>query len=152
MVKLSEIICRIESSNNLKTLRFEPMVYQHFDQNINRNLPLIERVKMINRCDSYSALILLSTSWGLYQFMGETLYSMLDLKEDIFDFWNNPAIQYKMFIKFLDIGHFVQYENDPKALIDSQNGLYNFSKFYNGPDNFVAYASKIKETFQEMEG
>ena len=89
---ISQLIAQIESSNNPHALRFEPQ--------FNPTAENIAAACHSNACSTATGKMICATSWGLYQIMGENLYS-LGFKSSIFDFINSPSLQLVYFNEFL---------------------------------------------------
>lgn len=137
-MELSEIIGQIESGGNRKAMRFEPVVY---DRTMKVAYPpLAGKIKAINICSNATSLMIYSTSWGMFQFMGMTLYD-LGYDKPIMDFVESPDDQVAAFDQFVT-KHGIAYSvNELRDTIDRRIA---FATHYNGLGNPAAYADRIE--------
>ena len=62
----------------------------------------LKNIRDIHHCDLLTALQVYCTSWGKFQFMGETLYSApINLPFPIPIFWSSEVVQGSIFQKFV---------------------------------------------------
>jgi len=102
-VQLNDLIGWIESKNDFKAFRFEPVVYARLSRFTDDSRPLLlQRIVNANNCSFGTARMIYSTSWGAYQIMGFNLYGQaLDCKAKIADLLGDQMIQSLMFDRFL---------------------------------------------------
>lgn len=139
---LATIIGTIESDMDRRAMRFEPVVYGrniHPDAN-----EIAVKIHQINRCSLATASVIYSTSWGIFQFMGFTIYG-LGYDKHIIDFIDSPEDQGKLFDQYLS-------KNSIAFSIDElKNDLGKrqlFALHYNGPGNVDDYADRILKAIQ----
>ena len=71
-MELKDIIKQIESSNNKLVARFEPHFYQRLKEQ-KFNDKAIQKIKQLHKCNTDTAYMIASTSWGYFQIMGYNL-------------------------------------------------------------------------------
>jgi len=143
--QLAQIIARVESTDNISAYRFEPGIFAG-DSVRNRNADIIERITRLNDCDIDSARVIFSSSYGLYQIMGFNIYA--SARADIgsvLDFWEDSALQGKLFFDFLT-SHGINYTWS--QLKSSPFLLAQFARVYNGYAS--RYSLAMKQAAQEL--
>ena len=135
-MKLSDIIKQIESSNNPQAVRFEPLFYENLKTKTNDHAIL--KIKEIHKCSYYTALMIASTSWGLFQIMGYNLYFYGLTEKTVFDFLFDEAEQEEAFEKFIQIKKINFTVDELKQDIEK---VRKFAKYYNG--DIESYSRKI---------
>ena len=147
----SDVIARIESSGNPRALRFEPAFFEHIS-----SLPgglsqvegvILDDIQSIHGCDRMTALMIYSTSWGLYQFMGMNIYGDHGYTSSLFEFCSSPISQTQIFHEFL-LHEGISYSVDELKLDAAKRA--HFAEVYNG-DTTGAYAADSLATIQKME-
>lgn len=129
---LANIIARIESSNMLSAVRFEPDV---FSQNTFSLASLRQKIARENFCSLDTAKVISATSYGLYQLMGYNLYG-LGFDQPVLYFWNSAKLQLEYFEKFLERE---QINYSWNYLKSNKNALMEFAAKYNGDaENYSA--------------
>lgn len=134
---ISQLVAQIESAGVPYLMRFEPK-FSPSQQAIN-NCIAAHKPGFMNRA---TAEMICRTSWGLYQIMGENLYTICDVKRPISHYLIDTAMQEAAFITFLrkrNIAYSVEQLRTDESL------RVRFAKVYNGS---AAYAAKIKEALQ----
>lgn len=143
-ITLGTIIAYIESHGNPKALRFEPLVYGRiFSSEANA---IINRIVNIHRCTYHTAAVILSTSYGLFQIMGENIYAENGYDKTIFDYCIDIGAQLKMFNDFV-IARRINYSVHD-LLIESNRKT--FAEHYNGPANIEDYSNHILESLHHF--
>jgi len=136
MKQLKDIIKLIESSNNPLAVRFEPLFYDNLKPKTND--PAVLKIKKIHKCTYYTALMIASTSWGLYQIMGYNLYFYDLTEKTVFEYLFDEEEQEKAFQKFIEkrkINFSIEeLKTDPEK-------IRKFAKYYNGDTE--GYSRKI---------
>jgi hypothetical protein len=118
-----DIIKTIESSNNQYAFRFEEKLYFHHKALKTKLSKVIKQIKVLNNCSTETALMIMSTSWGLFQLLGINIYSLGAYDKSIIDFLMNIEEQSKVFFRFCNVQKI--------DLIKTQEELVNITKFYN---------------------
>lgn len=85
---LSQLIAQTESAGKISALRFEPK-FKPSQTNV-------LKCAGFNKVSVQTAEVICASSWGLYQLMGENLYSF-GYQGTILDFWKNPDLQLDYF-------------------------------------------------------
>ncbi|WP_456400120.1 N-acetylmuramidase domain-containing protein [Persephonella sp.] len=138
MKELKDIIKLIESSNNPQAVRFEPHFYERLKSRTNDTAVL--KIREIHKCTYYTALMIASTSWGLFQIMGYNLYFYNLIDTTVFDFLFNEELQEQAFKKFIEkrrINFTIEeLKSDPEK-------VRRFARYYNGDE--IRYARKIEK-------
>lgn len=154
MVTLISIISKIESNDNPWAIRFEEVKYADLmSRPISTLRPEIgmalKTIRDINQCDYMTALQIYCTSWGKFQFLGETLYSSpINFQHPVGMFWSSEIIQGTMFQEFVRAKNI----NIDMTLTD-QNLISEFRRFavvWNGPGNVTQYTEKMWITYSMM--
>ena len=142
MKTLAEIIKLIESSNNPLAVRFEPLFYQRLKEN-NFNDRAIKRIKELHKCNTNTAYMIASTSWGLYQLMGYNLYFYDLTEKTVFEYLFDEQEQEKAFEKFTQLKKInfsiEELKTDPEK-------IRRFARLYNG--DVEGYSRKIKKLLE----
>ena len=139
---LARVIARIESSDNLRAVRFEPLVYAETAAR-----SVLARIANVHGCDAATARVIYSASFGLFQIMGFNLYAP-DSKVsrvNVFDYCGSTTLQLGAFLQFLD-------SNDinftlSEMLADNEK-LRLFARIYNG--DAPAYSAAILDMARKM--
>lgn len=138
---ISQVIARIESSNDQFAIRFEPMVYKRINK-----LPILDRIKKIHHCSEDTADMIYSCSFGDYQIMGFNLYGKLGYSGTIFDFIESIEGQVHFFSMFLSS---IGFPSGPD--FDDQASLEKFARTYNGPGNVGVYVSALTNAYNDIQ-
>lgn len=141
-MKLADIIKQIESSNNKLAVRFEPLFYENLKTKTNDYAIL--KIKEIHKCSYYTALMIASTSWGLFQIMGYNLYFYSLTDKTVFDFLFDEEEQEKAFEKFTQIKKINFTVEELKQDIEK---VRKFAKYYNG--DIEGYSRKILKLLEK---
>lgn len=120
---ITNIIKIIESSNNQYAFRFEEKLYFHHKAMRSKLSKVIKRVKMLNNCSIDTALMILSTSWGLFQILGINIYSLCSYDKSVIAYLQNVDDQVKVFYQFCDVQKI--------DLKKTEEDLINLTMFYN---------------------
>jgi len=138
MKTLAEIIKLIESSGNMQAVRFEPFFYKRLKSKTND--PAVLKIREIHKCTYYTALMIASTSWGLYQIMGYNLYFYNLTDKTVFEFLFDQEEQDQAFQKFIEKRNIAftieELKKDPEK-------IRKFAKYYNGDE--IGYSKKIEK-------
>lgn len=134
---LADLIARVESSDNLQAVRFEPK-YEPKIQNVNT-------MAAICKCNSETSKILCSMSYGLFQIMGDNLIS-LGLSVTPFDYMCSIGIQQQFFNRYC-IRNVCEYTLD--EVVNDESKRLDFARKYNGPGNVQAYVDRMIAIFKE---
>ena len=149
-LNLAAVIAQVESSGRDISPRFEPTLYYELTAD-----PTPERGKIIGAigtihfCNQTTARMIAATSWGRYQILGETLYSVCQCSVDVFTLVNEPLEQDAMFENFVQARGIAFTIED--LIMDSAKRQLFIEK-YNGPDNIQAYWTKIQEAVKALGG
>lgn len=136
---LSQVIAQVESAGRLDAVRFENAMYTAWMMGMTEGQRLVVgRIEGIHRCSFATAVAIACTSWGKYQFMGETLYSELGYAETVRTFWGDDEGQDAMFGLWLMRHHF-----DPVQVLADQDVQRAFVTAWNGPGAVDAYMARI---------
>ena len=143
-MQLKDIIKQIESSNNKLAVRFEPHFYQRLkEQEFNDRA--IQKIKELHKCNTDTAYMIASTSWGLFQIMGYNLYFYGLTDKTVFEFLFNEEEQGQAFEKFTQIKN-INFTVD--ELLEDENKIKKFAKLYNGDE--IGYSRKIQRLLQNV--
>ncbi len=139
-VMLSDCVAEVESSQNMRAMRFEPS-FQPTQEAAN----IIKAYATGGYMDNPTALNIAATSWGMFQIMGENLYTVCNYQRTLVDFLTSPMRQLVAFNAFLaSIG----FQNVPfDSLKTSQ--ILDFGQKYNG--NGEAYAAALEKAYKELQ-
>lgn len=142
--KLAVLIQHVESSGFLFALRFEPEVYDGHNFAAPASAELIEKIKTANLCDTSTAEVIYSSSFGLYQIMGFNLYA-LGWRGSVVPFLDKPEYQSKYFALYLNSRGinwtWAEIKADPAK-------LQKFALEYNG--NAAAYSQRMLAKAAEL--
>lgn len=136
ILTLSELISAVESNDMQYAIRNEP-AFRYIDTKF------LTICAHINRCDTNTAHVILSTSFGFYQIMGESVYQ-LGYTKPILDFWNSAADQENIFNLFIK-SRGINYDLD--EVIGDVVKRTNFAHHYNG--NAIVYAERMESVYLE---
>ncbi len=154
MITIEEIISQVESSGNVLAIRFEPTVYAglSFPGLPKAIVDCLTVISQANACDMETAKVIYSTSWGEYQFMGETLYSDPVLYSgSIIAFSNNPVLQGQYFQTLIQRKSVpVPDLNPPVGHEPDMQEFLKFAVLYNGPGDPSAYAQRMMDVWREL--
>lgn len=144
MQTIADVIGAIESSHNPAELRFEPLTYE----NAPHVSDALKSIKECNLCSIETARMIYSTSWGEFQIMGEDLYNprVCAYRNNIARYLVQSNDQFVTLDSFLfRMGLSIKLKStSPATLFSDPNLRVQFARLYNGPENFQAYADKIK--------
>ena len=134
LIQTANIIAKIESGNWRHAVRFEPGFYNRYlTQTAINNIINAAKPAYMN---ATTAKHLLAMSWGKYQIMGENLYTICALKNELFEYVADDALQLETFIRFVRAKGIAFSPDDLKDKAKRDR----FATRYNGS---VAYAVKI---------
>ena len=137
-IMLSDCVAYVESRNNAKAMRYEP-TYK-FDS---ANVYIASDYATGGWIDTTTAAMIVATSWGAYQIMGDHLYGQ-GYRGTIVDFLNNQQGQQKdAFDTFLETIGFIDV---PFDTLDTAK-LDKFALRYNGSP---VYAQSLEEAYQAL--
>lgn len=133
---LSDLIALVESNNNPFAMRYEPAF-----------LPQPQAVNSLaskTHCSLSTAQIILKTSWGKFQIMGQSLYDLgfVDWPGVMLA---NGGLQTQLFGEYCT-RRGINFTLD--EIINSSNKRALFAKYYNGPGNIPVYSQRIIDTYQ----
>lgn len=136
---LSDLIAQAESSNNPFAVRFEPL---------HTPAPaFISRMVVVAACSTETARVLCSTSWGLYQIMGDELMAK-GLNMSPVAFCGSAQTQYSMFnAVLLEKGLSTYTLMD---IIGNSAARANFAAKYNGPGAVAQYSQYLLDTYNKF--
>lgn len=138
MPKLEMAVMQVESSGFTGAIRFEDGLYREG----NFNGPTVKAIQQINRCSPFTAEAIYCTSYGLFQIMGETLYSTLGYQQPVASFWIDSEQQITQFRCLCERGGFDWQNFDP-----TDDNLRAFARYYNGPGAVDDYSAKLRAAF-----
>lgn len=125
---ISKLVSQIESNNVPYAMRFEPG-WRH-DSNI---ISAVRQAHAPAYMNTTTAKNIMSTSYGLYQIMGENIYR-LGYKKPINEFMNNPSEQLDIFNKFL-VWRGINYTVE--EIFSDRAKMEKFAKRYNGSLSYI---------------
>jgi hypothetical protein len=147
-INLFDIISYVETKNNPHLIRFEPIVYANISKGFNAaQKAILESIQKIHLCSFGTAQMIYSTSWGSTQIMGFNLYGMLEYKEPVWTFGDDPIAQAAMFNLFCEKN---QIDYTVNQLESSQALRRTFALKYNG--DAVAYTAMIDQALTHFGG
>lgn len=131
LLTIANVLSEIESSHNPRALRFEPGEFQLIP-----NHGIIDRIAQCNICNSTTARIIYSMSWGYYQIMGFNLYDdVMQYDKDVITFCSTDSGLQQLYLsRFLSS---IGYPDGPD--FDIPSDLLEFATRYNGPENPDSY-------------
>jgi len=100
---LINVLKAVESSGNQYAFRFEEKLYFHHKAMKSKLNKVIKRVKVLNNCSTDTAIMILSTSWGIFQVLGINIYALCGYDKSIIAYLMSPEEQVNIFYKFCDI-------------------------------------------------
>lgn len=100
MDRIEKVIAGVESNFDKYAMRFEEKVYFRFSKNTGLIKDAIKQIKNTCQVSNKTAIMIASTSWGLYQIMGYNLYTTCNLTSHIIDFLNSEEKQKEAFYTF----------------------------------------------------
>ena len=136
---LSQLIALVESNNHSNAVRYEELYSPDYRAHA------LVRVYQSGLSDS-TYRILLASSWGKYQIMGDQLY-LLGLKTDIRTFWSDEAAQDDFFNRFI-FARNIAYTLD--QVINDEECRTNFAHHYNG--NAIVYGARMLQVYEVNKG
>jgi len=133
---LQDLVSAVESSNNPKIWRFEP--------NYKPSQSGLSNIKKYYKGLSNATYnIVLASSWGLYQIMGDNLYNM-GLQVSIMDYLDDVNLQgeyYKKYVTSRNIDYSLA------EIISNPASRDNFSLRYNGS---IGYGVVLVDTYNRL--
>lgn len=136
---LARALASVESSRNQWALRFEPVLYAraawagHGD--------VIARIVSANHCSVATAEMIFCSSFGLYQIMGENLYSRCNVHASVGEYL--ATVDYQNEALAGELGALALTDTAAVLLADPDR-LDRFAAFYNGPGDVADYAAQIR--------
>lgn len=128
-MNLANAIAKIESSNNLNAMRFEPRVFAQPTSEL-QTIPIIAQYATGGWMDDITAQVIGATSWGQFQIMGYNIYK--HFQGTLVEFLYNRTLQEHAFESFVtDIGFNSLLLRANIKTIPHQT-LLEFSAKYNG--------------------
>jgi hypothetical protein len=112
-----EVIKTVESANNQYAFRFEEKLYFLHRASKTNLSKILKRIKMLNQCSNETAIMICSTSWGLYQILGINIYGVCGYDNSIIDYLKKIDDQEKVFKVFCDIQK-IDLDKTEKELIN----------------------------------
>ena len=143
---LCRIIQRVESSDNISAVRFEPLVFSGMAMEP-REHDFIQKIADWNHCNWNTARVIFSTSFGFYQLMGFNIYSLGMEDCTISHFWVDPELQRLAFTNFLRRENINWRWTDIKQ---NSTMLRHFAVTYNGPGQPDAYMGMMLRAAKEL--
>lgn len=137
---LARIIAEIESSNEICAVRFEPGTFYAAQRP-----SILSLICADNFCDTKTAQVLYSSSFGLYQIMGFNLYDTLGYRGNILKFWSDSELQLEFFGRFLSVKN-INYNWE--TLKTNPALLSRFAQIYNGDAS--AYSAAMLKIAREQ--
>lgn len=151
MITLIQLIAQVESGNFAGAIRFEEEKYNSMMNRPIKELPsrigdTLKNIRDIHHCDLFTAFQIYCTSWGKFQFMGETLYSTpITLPVPIPIFWSSEVVQGSIFQKFVR-------EKDIDITVDPprMDEYERFAMIWNGPGDVSGYATRMLKVYKQL--
>jgi len=151
MITLIQLIAQVESGNFGGAIRFEEEKYNSMINRPIKELPsrigdTLKNIRDIHHCDLLTSLQIYCTSWGIFQFLGETLYSApLNIPFPIPVFWASEIVQGSIFRKFVR-------EKDIDITVDPprMDEYERFATIWNGPGDVSGYATRMLTVFKQL--
>lgn len=155
-IALAEVVAIVESDGNSSAIRFEPGVYATFkltdDQTANSIGALIRQIEGIHNCSPDTARVILSSSWGRFQVMGETLYGN-GYGSGIVAYLSSDADQIASFETFCRFAGMADADlADCSWLLGTDPRALQFATRYNGPGQPTEYLARLRQAYSEVEG
>ncbi len=138
ILTLADLIAQAESSNNKFAIRYEPTHKP--------SLTFVSRMMAFAKCSRDTAIVLCSSSWGLYQIMGDELMA-LGLPFSPIYYCNDTALQYSYFNEVLNEKGLAAYTLD--NIINNEDDRLHFAIKYNGPGQPEVYAQYLLDTYNK---
>ncbi len=138
LIKLSDVVAHVESGGNPVAMRYEP-TYNPSETGISNAFKFATG----SYISAETAKMICMTSWGLYQIMGDNLYNVLTMKQDIVVFLNDILLQLTFFEHFISKIGFVDGlfgEMSPEQIDE-------FAVKYNGS---ILYAEALKNAYKTI--
>lgn len=151
MITLIKLIAHVESGDFEGAIRFEEEKYQAMMDTPVKSFPqsvgdCLVKIRDIHRCDFLTALQIYCTSFGKFQFMGETLYSApISLPFPIPIFWSSEVVQGSIFQKFVRERN-IDITVDPPRMDEYER----FATIWNGPGNVAEYANRMLTVYKQL--
>jgi len=133
---IAELIALVESNNDQYAMRYEPRYKPHA-------LNITDYARR-HKVSLETARICLASSWGLYQIMGNNLYSY-GLQISLPNYACSVAVQKHYFDTFLIRNNLYNLTADYEKFISSDSDMSHFAEVYNGPGNVLAYVKRMRE-------
>ena len=137
-MRLDECIAMVESSNNNKAIRFEPVMFTNKPTWV---LGTLSKIAIVHECSRDTALAIACTSYGYYQILGANIYANGYIKT-VFDYVFNKADQDIAFAKFIGREGFNSTDDISGWTADQ---FEKFATFYNGPGNIDGYIDRMEQ-------
>lgn len=155
MTTLREVVATTESGGDRGAIRFEPTVYATLkltdDRTQNATGALIRLVERINGCSPDTARIILASSWGAYQVMGETLYGSLGYESPIRDYWSSDDDQDASFDRYAGlVGITGSQLTDASWIAGEGIEPLRFAAAYNGPGDPSGYLARLVQEYRSL--
>lgn len=112
-----DVIKKVESANNQYAFRFEEKLYFLHRASKTNLSKILKRIKMLNQCSNETAIMISSTSWGLFQILGINIYGVCGYDKSIIDYLKKVEDQEKVFKVFCDIQK-IDLDKTEKELIN----------------------------------
>lgn len=157
-VKVVQTIEKVESAGRADAIRFEPHVFLRKRPDLSDSVPFTKGSKGFsvtkaetNRSAFEHAFSLdpdaavASTSWGLYQVMGQHLLDLYGSANSAADnFYADPeGVSYRLFVKW--------FEASPRALAAAKaKDWKKLARHYNGPGNVEKYSSLLGKAYSDI--
>jgi len=143
---VADIIGAVETANNPKRIRFEPVTYaglQVAEHLTPAKIAIINNISKFCNCSHYTAEMIYSTSWGEFQAMGFNIYGDGAYKMSPYDFQADTGAQQREFKRYC-----VQHKIDftVQDLANSPDKRHAFALAYNGASS---YADSIVEQLKK---
>ena len=140
---LAEVIAQVESGGRSDIPRFEDAMFARWRSAPSRaQAAVVNEICRVHRgCSIATGFMITCTSWGKYQFLGETLYSTLDVTDTVFAFVASDAEQDARFDQWLGKHRF-----DASLVLVDAAETRRFAELWNGPgavDNYLAQMAAV---------
>lgn len=140
---LEKVIARIESADLPYAIRWEPDLTDKPPVWVINTLPAIVAA---NKCNNNTALSIASTSYGLFQCLGATLYGDLNFPNPISFFHYDAEQQVTQFRALV-----TKWGFDPANFDFTDDDLLaRFAHRYNGPGDVPNYVAKMKAAYASL--
>lgn len=141
---LENVVMQVESGGFTGAIRFEAQAYRTQPT----DGPTIKRIADANKCNLDTAHAIYWTSYGLFQFLGATLYGDLAYPTPLASFWIDSEQQITQFRKLVTMWGF-----DPMGFDFTDDALLaKFAARYNGPGNVPSYVQAMKTAYNQLKG